>query len=191
MRQKKKGQPVFIGLVGTGGSGKDTAASYIKHHYKAEEFRYSYLLVKVLEIFRIEVSRENLSWLMNILKRKYGTDVLTRAMEKTIDELAKKPIIVISGMRLLSDYKFLRSYPRNYLIFIDAPEKIRWQRVRVRGEKTDDNVTFGEFRKLMAGENERFIRRIGKNADFMINNSGSLRHLREEIDKIMRKITIQ
>ena len=191
MTKKKKKQPIFIGLVGTGGSGKDTAASYIKHRYGAEEFRYSYLLVKALEIFGIEVSRENLAWLMNILKRKYGKDVLTRAMKKTIDELARKPIVVVSGMRLLSDYKFLRGYKRNYLIFLDAPEKIRWQRVRVRGEKTDDNVTFKEFKKLMSGENERFIRRIGKKADFVINNGSSLKHLQQEIDKVMKQIAIR
>ncbi|MFH1182995.1 MAG: AAA family ATPase [Candidatus Moraniibacteriota bacterium] len=188
MPKKKNKQPLFIGLVGTAGSGKDTAASYIKHKYGAEEFRFSYLLVKALEIFGIEVSRENLAWLMNILKRKYGKDVLTKAMTKTIRELAKKPIIVLSGMRLPSDYTFLRSFGRNYLVFLDAPEKIRWQRVRVRGEKTDDNVTFKEFKKLTTGENERYIRSIGKKADFVVSNGSNLRQLHREIDKTMDKI---
>lgn len=187
-KKKKKEYPLFIGLVGTAGSGKDTAASYIKHKYGAEEFRFSYLLVKVLEIFGIEVSRENLAWLMNILKRKYGKDVLTKAMKKTIRELAKRPIIVLSGMRLPSDYEFLRSFRRNHLIFLDAPEKVRWQRVRVRGEKTDDNVSFNEFKKLTSGENERHIRIIGKNADFDISNGSNLRHLHLEIDKVFKEI---
>jgi dephospho-CoA kinase len=188
MRKKKSKTPLVIGLVGTAGSGKDTAASYIKHKYGAEEFRFSYLLVKALEIFGIEVSRDNLAWLMNILKRKYGKDVLTKAMKKTIRELAKKPIIVLSGMRLLSDYNFLRSFKINYLIYLDAPERIRWQRVRVRGEKTDDDVTFNEFKKLMAGENEKYVQSIGKKADFSISNGGDLKQLHKEIDKAMRQI---
>lgn len=178
----------MIGLVGTAGSGKDTAASYIKHKYNAEEFRFSYLLVKALEIFGIEVSRENLAWLMNILKRKFGQDVLTKAMKRTIKELARKPILVLSGMRLPPDYNFLRSFRKNRLIFLDAPERIRWQRVRVRGEKTDDNVTFREFKKLMAGENERYVRVIGKKAEFSIINGGNLRQLHREIDKVMKQI---
>lgn len=186
--QKKPKQPLIIGLVGTAGSGKDTAASYIKHQYGAEEFRFSYLLVKALEIFGIEVSRENLSWLMNILKRKYGKDVLTKAMKRTIKELAKRPIIVLSGMRLPPDYDFLRSFKRNHLIFIDAPEKVRWQRVRVRGEKTDDDVSFKEFKILTTGENERYIKTIGKKANFTISNGGNLKQLHDEIDRAMNRI---
>lgn len=182
---KKTKPPLVIGLIGTAGSGKDTAASYIKHKYKAEEFRYSYLLVKALQIFGIEVSRDNLAWLMNILKRKYGKDILTKAMKKTIRELARKKVIVISGLRLPSDYTFLRSFKRNYLVFLDAPEKIRWQRVRVRGEKSDDNVAFAAFKKLMTGENERYITELGKRADFVLTNSGNLREFHREIDKIM------
>lgn len=188
MQRKKKMQPLFIGLVGTAGSGKDTAASYIKHKYDAEEFRFSYLLVKALEIFGIEVSRENLAWLMNILKRKYGKDVLTKAMKKTIREQSKRPIVVLSGMRLPPDYDFLRSFKRNRLIFLDAPEKIRWQRVRVRGEKTDDDVSFNEFKRLMAGENEKYVRSIGKKADYKIINGGNLRKLHQEIDRVMGRI---
>lgn len=188
MRRKQSKTPLFIGLVGTAGSGKDTAASYIKHKYAAEEFRFSYLLVKALEIFGIEVSRENLAWLMNILKRKYGKDILTKAMKRTIHAMAKRPIVVLSGMRLPPDYEFLRSFKRNRLIFLDAPEKIRWQRVRVRGEKTDDDVTFSEFKKLTSGENERYIRSIGKKADFAIINKGNLKQLHKEIDKVMEQI---
>jgi len=71
---------------------------------------------------------------------------------------------------------------------LDAPERIRWQRVRVRGEKTDDNVTFREFKKLMAGENERYVRVIGKKAEFSIINGGNLRQLHREIDKVMKQI---
>lgn len=188
MGRRKSHPPLVVGLAGTAGSGKDTAASYIKHHYQAEEFRYSYLLVKALEIFGIEISRDNLAWLMNILKRKYGQDVLTKAMGKTVRELAQKKIIVISGMRLPSDYKFLRSFKRNFLVFLDAPEKIRWRRVRTRREKSDDDVTFAQFKKLMAGENERYIAGLGKKADFVIINGGNLPEFHQELDKVMKKI---
>ena len=184
----KKKTPLIIGLVGTAGSGKDTVASYIKHKYGAEEFRFSYLLVKALEVFGLEVSIGNLAWLMNILKRKYGHDVLTKAMKKTLRALSKKPIIVLNGMRLPPDYPFLRSFKRNRLIFIDAPVKIRWKRVYVRGEKVDDCVTFKEFLKLTSGENERYIQGIGKKAEYTIINGGNLRQLHREVDKVMHRI---
>jgi len=185
---KKTQHPLVVGLIGTAGSGKDTAASYIKHKYKAEEFRYSYLLVKALEVFGIEVSRDNLAWLMNILKRKYGKDVLTKAMDKTIRELSHSKLIVINGLRLPSDYAFLRSFERNHLIFLNASEKIRWQRVRMRKEKADDNVTFAQFKKLISGENERYITKLGKKADYVVMNNGDLRKFHQGIDKVMKEI---
>lgn len=185
---KNKNIPIVIGLVGTAGSGKDTAASYIKHKYKAEEFRFSYLLVKALEIFNIEVSRENLAWLMNVMKRKYGNDFLTKAMKNTIENLSKNKLIVVNGMRLPSDYDFLRSFKRNKLIFLDAPEKIRWQRVCVRKEKSDDNVTFKEFKKLISGENEKHITKIGEKADFTVINDQGIAKFHQDIDDIIKKI---
>lgn len=188
MTKKKKNSPLVIGLIGTAGSGKDTAASYIKHRYKAEEFRFSYLLVKALEIFGIEVSRENLSWLMNILKRKYGQDVLTKAMKKTIAELSNKKIVVLNGLRLPPDYTFIRSFKNNALIFLDVPEKIRWQRVRKRKEKSDDNVTLAQFKKLISGENERHIAKLGQKADYTISNDGDKEKLYQEIDKVMKQL---
>jgi dephospho-CoA kinase len=188
MKKRKSPAPLVIGLTGTAGSGKDTVASYIKHHYQAEEFRFSYLLVKALEIFGIEISRGNLAWLTNILKRKYGQNVLTRAMKKTIDELSQAKVVVISGLRLPPDYHFLREFKRNRLVFIDAPAQIRWKRVRVRGEKTDDRASFKDFLKLTSGENERHIVSLGKKADFVIMNDGNIKKLHRQIDQLMKKI---
>jgi len=188
MQSKKFNTPVVIGLIGTPGSGKDTVASYVKHHYRAEEFRFSYLLVKTLEIFGIEVSRENMAWLTNILKRKYGQDVLTRAMKKTIDELSHAKVVVINGLRLPPDIIFLRSFSNSILVFIDAPARLRWKRVRGRHEKTDDQATFKEFLKQTSGENEHHILSLSKNADFTLDNDGSKIKLHHQIDQLMEKI---
>lgn len=188
MPKKKKSEPLVIGLLGTAGSGKDTAASYIKHKYNAEEFRFSYLLVKALEIFGIEVSRENLAWLMNILKRKYGQDVLTKAMKKTIAELSNREIVVLNGLRLPPDYDFIRSFKKNALVLLDVPVEVRWKRIRTRNEKADDNVSLKEFKKLISGENERHIAKLGKKADYVISNDEDKTKLYREIDRVMLQI---
>jgi len=187
--KNKKKNPLVIGLVGTAGSGKDTAASYIKRKYGAEEFRFSYLLVETLKIFDIEISRDNLAWLMNILKRKYGKDVLTKAMKKTIQKMSRSKLVVINGIRLPSDYKLLRSFKRNVLVFLDAPAKTRWQRVCQRQEKSDDNVSFKEFQKLISAENERHIAKLGKKADFVIINDGGLDKFHLDITKVIEGLT--
>jgi len=182
---RKRKTPLVIGLIGTAGSGKDTAASYIKKKYKGEEFRFSYLLVQALEIFGIGVSRENLAWLMNILKRRFGKDVLTKAIDKTIKEMSHSRLIVVNGLRLPSDYVFLRGFKRNCLIFLDAPLKTRWKRVYRRKEKSDDHVSLEEFQKLISGENERHITKLGERADFVIVNDGKIEKFYRDIDKVV------
>lgn len=182
---------LVIGLIGPGGSGKDTAASYIKKKYKAEEFRFSYILVEALKIFDIEISRSNLAWLMNILKKKFGEDILTKALKRNIERISRSRVIVINGMRLPSDYKFLRSFKYNKLIFLDVPIRLRWQRVRNRKEKTDDQVSFGDFKKQCAAINEKFITKLGKRADFVIINDKGIKKFYSDIDRVMKEILAQ
>jgi len=186
--KKNTKAPLIIGLVGEAGSGKDTAASYIKRRYRAEEFRFSYMLVNALKTLGIPISRANLAWLMNLLKRKFGADTLTKAMEKTMCELAKKPVIVINGIRLPSDLEFIRRQEKNTIIYITAPAKLRWRRVYNRGEKQDDKVSYKKFLRLNAGENERHIRSFGRQADHTIENVGNLGELQDKIDEIIKEI---
>ncbi len=188
IKKTKKKIPLVLGLIGEAGSGKDTAASYIKKKYNAEEFRFSYMLVNALKILGIPISRQNLAWLADVLKKKYGNNVLTRAMEKTIKVLCQKPIIVINGLRLPSDYDFIRRFPKNKVIFLTAPEKIRWKRVYVRHEKADDKVPFEEFLRLSSGRNEKYIKKIGKKADYVVVNDGDIDKFYKAIDHILLSI---
>ena len=178
----------MIGLSGNPGSGKDTAASYIKKKYGAEEFRFSYMLFNVLKILGIPVSRENLDWLVNTFKRKFGNDSLTRAIKKTIEERSRKKIVVINGIRLPSDYELVRSFKKNVLIYLKVNERVRWQRVRQRNEKADDNVSFAKFKKMHLAENEKYVCEIGKKADYVVDNNGTFVDFRRKIDEVMKKI---
>jgi len=188
MSNKSKIPPIVIGLVGAGGSGKDTVASYLKRKYGAEEFRFSYLLDKALKIFHIEPSRENFIWLMLTLKEKFGEDVLTKAMAKTIIELSKSSMVIINGLRLPPDYDWIRSFKKNSLVYLVAPLETRWKRVRKRKEKTDDGVSLAKFKELNETLTEKHIEDLGKKADYLIVNEGELKDLYQSIDKVVEKI---
>jgi len=179
---------LIIGLIGAGGSGKDTVASYLKKKYKAEEFRFSFILVEALKLLCIEVSRKNLVWLMNTLKEKFGGDVLTKAMRRAIEDLSKSQVVVINGLRLPPDYDWVRSFEKNTIIFLKAPARVRWQRVCKREEKEDDNVPFEEFQKLNKLSTEKHIQSMGKKADFTIINDGNLEDLYSKTDEIIKKL---
>lgn len=187
MSQKNK-KILVVGLIGAGGSGKDTVASYLKKKYQAEEFRFSFILVKALKLLCLRVSRKNLVWLMNTLKEKFGEDILTKAMQKAIEEMSKSQIVVINGLRLPPDYNWVRSFKNNSIIFLKAPARIRWQRVCERKEKEDDNVSFEEFQKLNKLSTEKHIQSLGKKADFTVINDGDLNDLYSKTDKIIEQL---
>jgi len=184
MNDKK---PLVIGIVGTAGSGKSTAAKYITEKYDAQEFSFSSLLVEALKNFRSEITRKDLIWLMVTMKEKFGDDILTRVMKNKIKE-AKSPVVVVSGLRLPSDYDFIRGFKKNKLIFITAPLELRWERVSKRGEKSDDNIPLEEFKKFSQEKTEVHIEEIGKKADFTISNDKDLEEFKKDINKVVDKI---
>jgi len=188
MEKKKGKKPLVIGLVGTLGSGKDTAASYIKKAYGARELRFSFILVNILRLLGIKISRTNLEWLANSLRSKFGEDVLTRAMKKAMKEISEAPVIVINGIRMVPDFNWVKKLPNSKIVCVTAPAKLRWQRVRKRKEKTDDNVSFAEFKKLNNISTEVHIKDFSKSADYVIENVGSLDELHRKIDQMMKKI---
>ncbi|MBD3300497.1 MAG: AAA family ATPase [Candidatus Moranbacteria bacterium] len=177
---------IFIGLVGEAGSGKDTVAKRLKKKHQAKILTSSYLLKKALKVFLEEIGRGDYIWFVKALTKKYGEDIISRAMLKSMHEYQGK-IIVFNGVRLPSDYKYLRR-EHSYLIYITAGAKIRWERTSKRGEKCDDAASFEEFMAMHQEKTEVNVPEIGKKADYFIKNNGTLEDLWEKTDKIMAKI---
>ncbi|MCA9364715.1 MAG: AAA family ATPase [Candidatus Moranbacteria bacterium] len=170
-----------IGLVGETGSGKDTVANYLHHKYRAKDLRIADSLKQALGLFFERFSKEDQKWLALEFKRRFGEDVLFRALERHVDLLSGGNVCV-NGLRFMEDLDFIRSYPHNAVIYVTAPQKLRWERTRFRGEKTDDDQTFEEFQAFEKSETERSISEIGAKADVMINNTGDLDALFDAVD---------
>ncbi len=176
-----------IGILGKNGAGKDTLCDIIKDNYSSVEvLKFSDALAEVLNIFFDEISRDNLSWLASTLREKFGDDILARGISKKIDKSDKK-VIILNGIRVWDDFELLKE-KKGKLIYITADEKIRWKRLQERGEKEDDNVNFQEFLEKEKAPTEIEIPKIGKRADFIIENNGSLEELREKTLEIIKKI---
>ena len=179
---------IILGLVGETGSGKDTVADYIGKKYGVELLRLSTPLKKTLSMLRGEVSKEDSLWLFNVLQDRFGEDVLHEAMRREIGN-SDKEILCVNGLRMPVDEKFIRSFDDNYILYVTADQKLRWTRAVDRAEKADDKQTFEEFKKFEeTAETERAIKDIGANADFVIENNGTLEELLANVDSVMNKI---
>lgn len=178
---------IVIGLVGETGSGKDTVAHYLKRRYDVELLRFSRPLKKTLELFFDKSSKDDQAWLYDVFRKRFGEDVLHRGVVQYVAH--HSGIMCVNGMRMMMDLEFIRSFEDSYIIYITADQKLRWQRVTSRGEKSDDDQTFEEFKKFEAtAETEKAIPMIGKDADFVVRNEGSMDDLLWQVDDAMKKI---
>lgn len=178
----------IIGLVGETGSGKDTFCQYVKKVSKKPVFcfRFSDPLSETLNIFFDDIKKEDQQWLGIVLRQRFGNDILGKAMAKKIKNI-KKGIIILNGIRYWEEYKIIKDFGGK-IIYITAPQKTRWQRLRKRNEKKDDSVSYKKFLELEKAKTELAIPKIGQKADFKIENNGSREVLYKKIQEILKKL---
>jgi len=183
---------VIIGIVGEIGSGKDTFSSHfikIANDKKIVRVRFSDILKQTLDLWSIPVTRHNLQYLAIIMDKEFGVGTLTNALRQAVIK-EKADIVIIEGVRWLSDVPLIRSFEKNYLVYITSDQNIRYERVKKRGEKVDEkSLTIDRFRLEDKEPTETHILEIGKDADIKIENNKTLKEFIEEIKKIYKIIS--
>ena len=180
---------IIIGLVGEAGSGKDTVANHFQQKYGAKLFRFASPIKNTLSIYFDKLSRKDQRWLYNALKERFGEDILCRAMRKLLNN-ETGTLLVVNGLRMPCDYDFIKAYPNSYVLYVTADQKLRWERVVSRGEKTDDDISFEKFQELDQQETEVHIPEIGQKADKTIVNDQDKDFLLKEADKFLAEIGV-
>ena len=179
-----------IGLVGEGGSGKDTVAGYLERCYDVVSLRFSDPIKELLRLFFDQPSREDQSWVGSTFRERFGKDIFIRAVDRRI-RAAGRGIFSINGIRYEEDASFVRSFAKHAMIYVTADQRLRWERSQRRGEKSDDTMDFETFRRLESTlETEKGIGEIGKRADYSIRNEGTPDELFISVDRIMKKISL-
>ncbi len=162
------------------GAGKDTFCDYFSDIKSSVEIlKFSDPLSDALRIFFDEVKREDQQWLVNNLRDRFGKDILAKAIEKKIKS-SDNDYLLLNGVRLWEDYQMVKKLGGE-IIYIDTDPEKRWKRMKKRGEKKDDDVSFEKFLELDKGRSERDVPEIGKKADFTIKNNGTLEDLKKRI----------
>jgi dephospho-CoA kinase len=177
---------IVIGLVGETGSGKDTVANYLHEKYGAQLMRFADPIKEALGIFFEKSSKEDQQWLYIEFSKRFGRDVLGKALRKKVEQA--DGIIVINGVRMPTDYDFVKSFENSFLIYTTVDQEIRWKRTIGRQEKSDDNMSFEKFQEIEKAETEVHIPEIGAKADFTIRNEKDLEFLLRSVDEVMANI---
>lgn len=179
---------LIIGLIGQAGSGKGTAADFLKERYGAGYIRFSGILGQLLETLGIEKTRDNFAAISKAIRDAFGEDVLSYAAEKTALASPEK-IIIIDGIRRPGDIVALEPLPEFKLIAIEVPEKIRFERMKKRGEKADEkDMTWEEFKEQEQLETERTIPSVMARAWKTIPNEGTKEELEQAIEAVVQEL---
>lgn len=180
---------IVIGLVGGKGSGKETFGNFLKGllpQKQIDRIHFSDILVETLDFWGVPKTRNNLQILAQHME-KFGAGTLSSAIKKRVEN-SKAEIVIIDGIRWRSDLKMLKSFPKNLLVYITADLKIRYQRTKGRGEKAfEETSSFEQFLKEEKAKNEILIPKIGKNADYKIENNGSMEELKTKVKKFVEQ----
>ena len=178
---------MILGLVGETGSGKDTFCDYFKKIRKGVfVFCFSQPLTEALRIFFDEVKKEDQQWLVKALRERFGNNILGEAIAKKIKNV-KKGLVILNGVRMWEEFKMIKKFGGK-IVYVTADPKIRWQRIQNRGEKKDDKISYQKFLKMEKAASEILIPKIGKKADFKIENNGSKQNFYKSVKTVLNKM---
>lgn len=178
---------MLIGITGTFGAGKGTAAEYLIskgfRHYSSS----GYLAELILEQGK-PLNRHEYQEMGNYLRRTFGQgEIVRRLVSKW--EKDGKPNAVMESLRDAGEIKEIQK-EGGIVIAIVAEQKTRYERISSRkGEK--DDVSYEEFQKQEQKEmNDPKGMQLSKciaMADYKIENNKTAQELNEQIEKIIQE----
>lgn len=174
----------IFGFVGHIASGKGAACDYFHEKHAAGYHRFSAILRDLVVRLYLPDDRDHLIRMSEALRREFGEDTLARVMAA---DVANDPagIICIDGIRRVQDMMNLRQIAGFKLIYIEANPKIRYERLILRAQRSDEkNKTFEQFLADEQRPTETSIDEVKKQADIFINNNGSIEEFYIQLEKL-------
>lgn len=176
---------IIIGLLGTIGAGKTTVSDYLVK--KGFERVVMGDLVREVAIKEgLELTRENLQAIQKKYRDNFGQEYF---IKEAVDILKKsgKEKLLIDGVRTPTDATEAKKAGA-ILVLIDAPKKIRFERLRAR-KREGDAQTFEQFLEQEKREWEMLrFRKSLKYVDYKIDNSRSIKELYKKIDSLLESL---
>ena len=178
---------MIIGICGKIGSGKDTIADYLASKYEFKKVVVSDIIRKEMEKKNLKINRESMQNFSKEMKEKYGNGIWAR---KTLEYIKEHKIknVVISGVRDKKELEEFRKDPSFVLIFVWAPQKLRFQRLIKRGSYKDPK-TLEEAIEQEKREEKLFdlYNNCKEYADYLIANDSTIENLHQTVDILLKE----
>ncbi len=178
---------LYLGLTGTNAAGKTSLLEFLIQK-GFSNYSLSDILREELQKRQQTITRANLIQIGNELRYQFGAGVLAERILKHLN--AQKA--VIDSIRNPSEIKVLRGLSNFFLLAIDAPIEIRFERARLRqrDESATDLDSFRQIELLESSQdpNAQNIPACIAQADFKIFNDNTKENLYHELEKILNSL---
>jgi len=185
-------KPKVIGVAGTAASGKDSVANIFVKKYGFKKILLSNYLREEARKRHHKPDRDYLRRLQAILKREHGRHFLVAEAIDTIlkkDHIRMKNIVIV-GLRAPEETRLAKNKLKAKIIFVDANPFIRYKRAKER-RRQGFAKTYTSFLHEEALENAAFDFHLTKKyVDFKIDNSGTIKDLEKQLDKLAKKLKL-
>lgn len=167
-------KPSLIGIAGTFASGKDTIANKL-----VTDFGFNH--VSTSDMVREVAHRERSSVERPVLYEVAAEHRLREGAGVFVNYALQKPFpLVVTGMRSLGEAKAIKE-AGGVMVFIDAPAKLRYARMKTRLRDDETQLSFGEFeaneqKEWHTGDSDADfnLRDIMATADIVFSNESTM-----------------
>jgi dCMP deaminase len=176
---------MIIGLTGTLASGKGALAQFLKE----KGFAYFSFGDEIREIAKqngIELTRKNLQDLGNKLRKELGGGAIAERICGKI-KTGGYENAVVDSIRSPYEIEVLRKMSDFFLVGVDAPWMIRFERIKNRNRESDPKTPeeFLAIEKRDMGEEDEMGQQVAKCmrlVDLRFNNDGSLEDTKKKVE---------
>lgn len=183
---------MILGIVGSLGGGKGTVVAYLKERYGFAHYSSSDLLIEMLNERGETVDRDGMSRVANELRAANPAGVPARNFER-YEAADGEGDVIFESLHSVPEAQFIKEVG-GVVLGVTADPDLRYQRIRERGS-VKDNVTKEQFIAQQEREergstdpNQHNIFSALQEADFLIENNGTLEDLHAQVDRIMETI---
>ncbi|VVB73860.1 AAA domain protein [uncultured archaeon] len=155
---------LYIGLAGTILAGKGVVREFLTKKYNAYSFSLSDMLREEADRRGIEKTRQALTDIADELRLKKGNGALAEmSLHKITNMKQHHDVVIMDSIRNPGEVEMFRTALKRhfFLIFVDAPIDLRYQRSLERKREGEGAKTFMEFeakdREEVRGRPDRLI----------------------------------
>lgn len=179
---------MIIGLTGSFGAGKGWVADYLVTDKSFAHFSARTFIIAEITKRNLPVNRDSMIVVANDLRKEHGPTYIFEQLVGMAKEHGGD--CVVESIRAVAEARYLKEQG-GIVLGIDAPPELRYERIKKRGNETD-NVTFAEWRDQEIRESnpddptKQDIFGALRESDHIITNDGDEDVLRAKIDEFLQ-----